>query len=210
MALVRCGVPAICLLVVGMQQALFPHGRWSWHLRGSTTSNDGGQSDGKQIRRMWVSLLAGSANSSAAVELQIKSVQRFSSYPHMTLVTPDIDEASCSRIQRMGSHILRVEEIKPNWEIPGHWSKLMAKLHLFNFTEVDQFAYIDTDAFLVREADKIFIDCETEFCGVRDGASSLTKQEMLNAGVMIFRTVKASLLLVAQCIGRHKNASKLF
>jgi len=72
--------------------------------------------------RAWVTLLVGSsANSTAAVEMQILSVQRFSSYPHITMVTPDVNDESLARLREMGSVVVPVGHVGVPWAPPSYW-----------------------------------------------------------------------------------------
>jgi len=142
--------------------------------------------------RSWVTLLVGdSANSTAAVEVQILSVQQFSVYPHITMVTPDVDNQSLVRLREKGSIVVPINYVNISWSLPSYWSGVFSKVYMFNLTTLaQQVAYLDTDAFLVdEEADSVFAACAAELCAVRD-FGELSSAGMINVGVLVARTSK--------------------
>jgi len=121
-------------------------------------------------------------------------VRIFSCYRHLVLVTPDVLPAVRTRLRALGSLVVEVPEIvwaKQPLSIPAIWSKVFAKLHLWNMTAYDQLAFIDADAFLLdRRADELFDDCAAagDVCGSHDMGDGLgTSPVTFNVGVMVIR-----------------------
>ena len=144
--------------------------------------------------RVWATLLTGvTLNVTLQIEHQMISVRRHSAYPHVTLVTPEVPASARERVRLAGSHLINVTRIESSAPAQDPWfADIFTKLHIFNFTQFSQIAYVDSDALLIdRRADGIFDECARQgdppFCGVRDLHNTTSGGVMLNAGVVVVR-----------------------
>ena len=153
----------------------------------------------------WATLLSGqSENMTSLALLQLASVHRFSSYRHVTMVTPDVDEHSRALLHAAGSIVAEVALIEPPAAslVPPWWAAVFTKLQVFSLSDYRAVAFLDLDAYLAtRRADEIFDSCDDSFelCALResfdlcrDAQGSFECEQgapgsmpMLSAGIMV-------------------------
>ena len=142
------------------------------------------------LQAVWVTLLVGSSvNTSMEVEMQVRSVRRFSRFPHTTLVLGDSTGWDIrNRLAAVGSCVIPVKPIPPPWPSSNKWwSDVFAKLHVWRLTFASRAVFLDTDVLLSQFADSLFDECLADFCAVPDNSLQRNGELMINAGVMVIQ-----------------------
>ena len=125
---------------------------------------------GKTDSYAWLTLLSGnSENTTNLALLQIASVNHFSRFGHVTMVTPDVRSSARVQLIAAGSHVVEVEPIEPPAMVAPWWATVFTKLRAFSLSRHQLVTYLDLDAFLASDrADTVFDSCDaTEICALR-------------------------------------------
>lgn len=87
-----------------------------------------------------------------------------SSIPFIVLCTPDIPESQLARLEKDGATVRVVERIGESWMKPGltRWRDVMSKLRMLEMTEYEKLLFLDSDMYVTRRLDGVFIDPTTE------------------------------------------------
>jgi alpha-N-acetylglucosamine transferase len=133
--------------------------------------------------------------------------------PFLVLCPPGVAENKRQILTDEGATIVPVERIEVDWfEITNRaWGEVMAKLHLFTYTQYERVLFIDADVYLVQSLDGVFEDAAAQdfetnvnktkagdvlpptytFAGITDGVSGSRKNpaniNYLNSGFFLIR-----------------------
>ncbi|KAJ9639069.1 hypothetical protein H2204_003977 [Knufia peltigerae] len=83
------------------------------------------------------------------------------SYPLLVLVPKHVDRNKTDILEREGATVVHVDVLNPDdstWVRPARasWAEQFTKLRLFNMTEFDRIAFVDSDMLLVTSLDGMF------------------------------------------------------
>jgi len=80
--------------------------------------------------------------------------------PFLVLCPPGVAENKRRILEEEGAKIVPVERVEADWmHIENKaWGEVMAKLHLFTYTQYERILFIDADVYLIKSLDGIFQD----------------------------------------------------
>ena len=88
-------------------------------------------------------------------------------YPFTVFVAPHIAQIQRDTLAGAGAIVRELDliEWEPNVEgVMGRWKDLFSKLHMWNQTDFSRIAFLDCDAFPVKNIDDIFVVAEGQRC----------------------------------------------
>jgi len=79
-------------------------------------------------------------------------------YPFIVLVTPDLSHAKRDRLRRDGAIVVEAEMLDAGWVTTPvyRWSKVLAKLRLWELTQFERICFLDGDTILQSPIDEVF------------------------------------------------------
>ena len=156
----------------------------------------------------WVTLLSAStARYTTSVAVQINQIRKFSSHPHYTFVTEDVEESEVEFLSEFNTSVVRVKNIRPPFGIKNPvWQNVLSKFLVFDKSKysvgVQRVVYMDYDAFPVADEAVGLIDgtkCPTaDLCMMweADYYSHFddTDKGMFNTGVFVVNNLQNTTL----------------
>lgn len=118
------------------------------------------------------------------VSVLCKTIKRYNKYPIYVMVSKNVSETTCNRLNTICDGIIHVPSISsPYSDKTVSWDNSeYTKLNLWNMCEFDKIVYIDADAMLLSTTDELF-DLNTEFAAAPD----VFPPDKFNAGVLVIK-----------------------
>ena len=128
----------------------------------------------------------------------------------IALCTPAVSDNATDTLRKLGMEVRNVPQPRhPNFKtLFAHWADTLAKLAIFDQTDLRQFVYLDADTMVNQNIDVLFSRNTTSMVyGMRDVIDCTNGNPHLNAGLLVSRpnaTLKRELMAQLEDPNFHK------